>query len=101
MLLLLLLRIGIGMDIAVVVITVLPHELHGVRHRHLVNLWERYRAIRGINLHNNQMINYLLDVLPYVVLAHGAVIAEGAEERLHRRVHLDVFVVGHGYAEHL
>ena len=40
-------------------------------------------------------------MLPYVVLAHGAVIAEGAEERFDRRVHLDVFVVRHGHAEHL
>ena len=40
-------------------------------------------------------------MLPYVVLADGAVIAEGAEERLDGGVHLDVFVVRHGYAEHL
>ena len=40
-------------------------------------------------------------MLSYVVLADGAVIAEGAEERLDGGVHLDVFVVRHGYAEHL
>ena len=40
-------------------------------------------------------------MLSYVILADGAVIAEGAEERLDGGVHLDVFVVRHGYAEHL
>ena len=45
LLLMLLLRVGIRMDIAVVVIAVLPDELHGVGHRHLVDLWEQFRAI--------------------------------------------------------
>ena len=40
-------------------------------------------------------------MLADVVLAHCAVIAEGAEEGLDRRVDFDVFVVRHGYAEHL
>ena len=47
------------------------------------------------------MIDYLLDVLPHVVLPHRSVVAEGAEERLDRGVHLDVFVVGHGNSEYL
>ena len=47
------------------------------------------------------MLDYLLDVLPHVVLSHRSVVAEGAEERLHRGVHLDVFVVRHGHAEYL
>ena len=47
------------------------------------------------------MLDYLLDVLPHVVLPHRSVVAEGAEERYDRGVHLDVLVVGHGHAEHL
>ena len=96
-----LLRIRIRMDIAVVVIAVLPDKLHGVGHRHLVNLLEGYDRINLVIHLSKPMLDYLLDVLPHVVFPHSSVVAEGAEERLDRGVHLDVFVVGHGHAEDL
>ena len=89
------------MDIAVVVIAVLPDELHCVGHRHLVNLLEGCDRIYLVIYQRKPMLGYLLDVLPHVVFPHCSVVAEGAEERLHRGVHLDVFVVGHGHAEYL
>ena len=88
------------MDIAVVVIAVLPDELHGVGHRHFMNLLI-YKIWLFIKENQCLINDYLLDVLPHVVLPHCSVVAEGAEERLHRGVHLDVFVVGHGHAEYL